>query len=138
MPVSAVVLMAGAPSAAYAQCFQSFITSTSYANMAFLPSGSAFLSSSPDGASGQQGGGMWTRAVVGEDTTQIPTNFNGSFTVTPPGGHSFPIAFSQPRPGIDLRPDVPGQYAEVQFRVAGIENRDVVTNLIAFEVGLYW
>jgi opacity protein-like surface antigen len=96
MSAGAVALMAGAPSAADAQCWQSFATSTSTANTAFLPSGSAFLSSTPDNGPDQQGGGVWTRAVGGTDTVQVPTNFNASFTITPPGGHSFPIAFSQP------------------------------------------
>jgi hypothetical protein len=42
------------------------------------------------------------------------------------------------RPSINLRPGVPNQYAETPFRVATIENRNVVTDLIAREVGLYW
>jgi hypothetical protein len=68
MPASAVALMTGAPSAAYAQCFGQFNAITSVAgtiNTAFLPSGSAFLSPTPNGAPDQQGGGVWTRTVGG-------------------------------------------------------------------------
>jgi opacity protein-like surface antigen len=99
MPVSAVALMTGAPSAAYAQCFGSLnaITSAiSTVNTAFLPSRSAFLSSAPNNAPDQQGGGVWTRAVGGTVDTEANTNFNASFTVTPPNGPGFPIALSEP------------------------------------------
>jgi opacity protein-like surface antigen len=97
MPVSAMALMIGAPSAAYAQqCWESFATSTGTANTAFLPSGSAFLSSEPDSAPNQQSGGAWTRAVGGTVSTVSPTNFNASFTVTVPGGQRFPVAVRQP------------------------------------------
>jgi opacity protein-like surface antigen len=96
--VSAVALMTGAPSAAFAQaspCWEAFESSTSEANMAFEPSGSAFLSSSPDLAPNQQGGGAWTRAVGGTDAIQVPNNFNALFNITVPHGPSFPVAFSQ-------------------------------------------
>jgi opacity protein-like surface antigen len=88
MLVSAVVLMTGAPSAAYAQCFGQFNAITSVAgtiNTAFLPGGSAFLSPAPNSTPDQQGGGVWTRAVGGTVETKTDTNFNGSFNVTVPG-----------------------------------------------------
>jgi opacity protein-like surface antigen len=99
MPVSAVALMAGAPSAAYAQCFGSLNSITSAVgtiNTAFLPSGSAFLSPAPNSAPDQQGGGVWTRAVGGAVNTEANTNFSASFTIATPSGPSFPIAFSEP------------------------------------------
>src|SRR5215467_11271395 len=92
MQVSAVALMTGAPSAAYAQCFGSLNAITSVigtVNTAFLPSGSAFLSSAPNSAPDQQGGGVWTRAVAGRVDTQADTNFSLSFT-------GIPIALSEP------------------------------------------
>jgi opacity protein-like surface antigen len=98
MSVSAVALMTGAPSAAYAQaspCWEAFESSTSEANMAFVPSGSAFLSSSPALAPNQQDGGAWTRAVGGTDTIQVPNNFNALFNITVPHGPTFPVAFGQ-------------------------------------------
>jgi hypothetical protein len=96
MSVSAVALMTGAPSAAYAQCWEAFEGSTSEASfMAFEPSGSAFLSSSPDLAPNQQAGGVWTRAVGGTDTIQVPNTFNALFNITVPHGPSFPVTFSQ-------------------------------------------
>ena len=98
MPVSAVVLMTGAPSAAYAQCFGSLNSITSAVgtvNTAFLPTGSAFLAQTPNSAPDQQGGGVWTRAVGGSVNTGANTNFNVSLTPTTPGAPSFPIALSQ-------------------------------------------
>src|SRR5215831_6692312 len=92
MQASAVALMTGAPSAAYAQCFGSLNAITSVigtVNTAFLPSGSAFLSPSPNSAPDQQGGGVWTRAVAGRVDTQADTNFSLSFT-------GIPIALSEP------------------------------------------
>jgi opacity protein-like surface antigen len=88
MSASAVALMAGAPSAAYAQCWGQFNAIGSIAgtvNTAFLPGGSAFLSSAPNSAPDQQGGGAWTRAVGGTVDTSANTNFSGSFSVTGPG-----------------------------------------------------
>jgi opacity protein-like surface antigen len=103
MSVSAVALMTGAPSAAYAQCVSGTfgnlpdITSAiATINTAFLPSGSAFLSAAPNSAPDQQGGGVWTRAVGGTVNTQADTNVSASFTVTQPFGPSFPIAINQP------------------------------------------
>jgi opacity protein-like surface antigen len=96
MPVSAVALMTGAPSAAYAQCFGQFNAITSVAgtiNTAFLPSGSAFLSPAPNGAPNQQGGGVWTRAVGGTVETKSDTNFSGLFNVTLPGSPPSMIPF---------------------------------------------
>jgi opacity protein-like surface antigen len=95
MPVGAVALMTGAPSAAYAQCSTSFDTAMATTNRAFEPSGTVFVSSSPDSTSDQLGGGAWTRAFGGTDTTQIPTNFNASFNITLPGGQKLPVAVSQ-------------------------------------------
>jgi opacity protein-like surface antigen len=92
MLVSAVALMMGAPSAAYAQCFGQFNAITSVAgtiNTAFLPSGSAFLSPAPNSAPDQQGGGVWTRAVGGTVETKTDTNFSGLFNVTVPGVGNF-------------------------------------------------
>jgi opacity protein-like surface antigen len=99
MPVSAVALMTGAPSAAYAQCFGSFNAIASVVgtvNTAFLPSGSAFLSPAPNSAPDQQGGGVWTRVVGGTVDTQANTNFSALFTVTPPNGPSFPVPVNIP------------------------------------------
>src|SRR5215471_18055015 len=99
MQVSAVALMTGAPSAAYAQCFGSlnaFTSAIGTVNTAFLPSGSAFLSAAPNSAPDQQGGGVWTRAVAGRVDTQAYTNFGVSLSVTAPNGASFPIALSEP------------------------------------------
>jgi opacity protein-like surface antigen len=99
MAVSAVALMTGAPSAAYAQClgsFNSIASAIGTVNTAFLPSGSAFLSSAPTSAPDQQGGGVWTRAVAGAVDTQANTNFSALFTVTPPNGPSFPVPLSIP------------------------------------------
>jgi Autotransporter beta-domain len=99
MPVSAVALMTWAPSGAYAQCFGSlnaFTSAIGTVNTAFLPSGSAFLSSAPNSAPDQQGGGVWTRAVGGRVETQADTNFSASFSVATPSGPTFPIALSEP------------------------------------------
>ena len=99
MPLSAVALVTGAPSAAYAQCFGSLNAFTSVigtVNTAFLPSGSAFLSAAPNSAPDQQGGGVWTRAVGGKVDTQADTNFSASFNVAQPNGPRFPIALSAP------------------------------------------
>jgi hypothetical protein len=93
--VIALALMTAAPSAAYAQCFLGASASVGTINTAFIPSGPAFLSSEPNSGPDQQSGGEWTRAVGGTVTTQAPNPFNGSFTVTPPGGHSFRIPFSE-------------------------------------------
>jgi opacity protein-like surface antigen len=95
MSVSAAALMTGAPSAAYAQCWEAFESSASEGNMAFQPSGSAFLSSSPDLPPDQQAGGVWTRAVGGSDTTQVPNSFNALFNISVPHGPTFPVAYSQ-------------------------------------------
>jgi opacity protein-like surface antigen len=98
MPVSAVALMAGAPSAAYAQCFGSLNAITSAigtVNTAFLPSGSAFLSAAPNSAPDQQVGGVWTRAVTGKVDTQADTNFSVSASVATPIG-PIPFALSEP------------------------------------------
>src|SRR5215813_6051567 len=98
MPVSAVALMTGAPSAAYAQqCFGSINAATSMigtVNTAFFPSGStAFLSPTPNSAADQPGGGAWTRTVAGTVDTKADTNFSALFIITPPGGlPSFPLA----------------------------------------------
>src|SRR5262245_42497368 len=91
MPVSAVALMTGAPSAAYAQqCFGSINAATSMigtVNTAFFPSGStAFLSPTPNSAPDQPGGGAWTRTVAGTVDTKADTNFNALFIITPPSG----------------------------------------------------
>jgi opacity protein-like surface antigen len=94
MPVSAVALMSGAPSAAYAQCFGSLNAITSAigtVNSVFLPSGPAFLSPAPNGAPDQQGGGVWTRAVAGTVDTQTNTNFSTSFSVPVAPGVSLPL-----------------------------------------------
>jgi opacity protein-like surface antigen len=99
MPLGAVALMTGAPSAAYAQCFGSlnaFTSTIGTVNTAFLPGGSAFLSSAPNSAPDQQSGGVWTRAVGGTVNTQADTNFNVSVAVTQPNGPSFPIALNEP------------------------------------------
>ncbi|MBO0754434.1 MAG: autotransporter domain-containing protein [Bradyrhizobiaceae bacterium] len=88
MLVSAVVLMTAAPSAAYAQCWGALSAITSVigtVNTAFLPSGSAFLSS-PRSAPDQQGGGVWTRTVGGTVDTKANTNFTGLFAVAQAGG----------------------------------------------------
>jgi opacity protein-like surface antigen len=98
MPLGAVALMAGAPSAAYAQCFGSLNSITSAVgtvNTAFLPTGSAFLSPAPSSAPDQQGGGVWTRAVGGSVNTEANTSFNLSLTPALPNGASFPIALTQ-------------------------------------------
>jgi opacity protein-like surface antigen len=97
MSVSAVALMTGAPSAAYAQlpCWEAFESSASEGNMAFQPSGSAFLGPSADLAPNQQEAGVWTRAVGGTDTTKVPNNFNALFNITVPQGPSFKVPFSQ-------------------------------------------
>jgi len=98
MQVSAVALMTGAPSAAYAQqCFGSINAATSMigtVNTAFFPSGStAFLSPTPNSAADQPGGGAWTRTVAGTVDTKADTNFSALFIITPPGGlPSFPLA----------------------------------------------
>jgi opacity protein-like surface antigen len=100
MTVSAVALIMGAPSSASAQCIGDFSAIASVAatiNTAFLPSGSAFLSSEPNSAPDQQGGGVWTRAVGGTVDTKPNTNFSGSFAVTTPpllGGSGFQIPLS--------------------------------------------
>jgi opacity protein-like surface antigen len=97
MPVSAVALMTGAPSAAYAQCFGSLNASTSVIgtiNTAFLPGGSAFLSSAPNSAPDQQSGGAWTRSVVGKVDPQANTNLSTVFVVPTPNGPT-PLPFSQ-------------------------------------------
>jgi len=96
MLVSAVALVTSAPSAAYAQCSLGNTPAVSTINTAFIPSVPAFLSSEPNSGPDQQSGGAWARALGGTVTEQFATNFNASFTVTPPGGHSFRIAFSQP------------------------------------------
>jgi opacity protein-like surface antigen len=99
MPISAVALMTGAPSGAYAQCFGSFnaiASAIGTVNTAYLPSGSAFLSSSPSTTPDQQGGGVWTRAVGGTVNTQADTNFSALFTVTPPNGPGFPVPLNIP------------------------------------------
>jgi opacity protein-like surface antigen len=96
-PVSAVALMTGAPSAAYAQCIGSLNAAAAVigtVNTAFLPSGSAFLSSAPNIAPDQQGGGVWTRAVGGTVETKADSNFSASLAVTPPAGASFPLSFT--------------------------------------------
>src|SRR5215475_8816577 len=85
MQVSAVALMTGAPSAAYAQCFGSFnaiASAIGTVNTAFLPNSPAFLSPAPNSAPDQQGGGVWTRAVAGTVETKSDTNFSGAFNVT--------------------------------------------------------
>jgi opacity protein-like surface antigen len=108
MSVSAVALMAGAPSAAYAQCFGSLNAATSVVgtiNTAFLPSGSAFLSPTPNTAPDQQGGGVWTRTVGGSVETKADTNFSASFMVAPSGSPSFPI------PSLPCRADVKQTFA---------------------------
>jgi hypothetical protein len=43
-----------------------------------------------------RGGGVWTRAVVGADTTHVPSNSNISLTITPGGVHPIQVAVSQP------------------------------------------
>jgi opacity protein-like surface antigen len=99
MPVSAVVLMTGAPSAAYAQCLSTLNAATSVigtVNTAFLPGGSAFLATAPYNGPGQQGSGVWTRAVAGTADTQSDTNFNALLTVTPPPGQG--PSFQAPLP----------------------------------------
>jgi opacity protein-like surface antigen len=99
MRVSAVALMMGAPSAAYAQCFGSFnaiASAIGTVNTAYLPGGSAFLSSPSSRAPDQQSGGVWTRAVGGTVDTQANTNFNSLFTVTPPNGPSIPVPLNIP------------------------------------------
>jgi hypothetical protein len=97
MAVSAVALMIGASSAADAQCIGSLNAAAlviGTVNTAFLPSGSAFLSSPPNSGPDQQGGGVWTRTVGGTLTTKADSNFSASFTVTPPAGASFPLSFT--------------------------------------------
>jgi hypothetical protein len=110
MPVSAVALMTGAPSAAYAQCVDNFATTTSTAvvtalggatsvigtlNTAFLSGGSAFLSPTPNSAPDQQSGGVWTRAVAGTVETTSSANIGASLTVQVPAGVGPSTAFSQ-------------------------------------------
>jgi opacity protein-like surface antigen len=97
MPVGAVVLMTGAPSAAYAQCIGTLNAAASVVgtvNTAFLPSGSALLSSAPSGPPDQQGGGVWTRTVGGTVETKADTTFSALLTVMPPTGPSFPAPFA--------------------------------------------
>ena len=99
MQVSAVALMTGAPSAAYAQCFGSFnaiASAIGTVNTAFLPNSPAFLSPAPNSAPDQQGGGVWTRAVAGTVDTQADTNSRALFTITPPNGLSFPLPLNTP------------------------------------------
>jgi opacity protein-like surface antigen len=93
MPVSAVALMAGGPSAAYAQCLSTLNAAASVistVNTAFLPSGSAFLSTAPNSAPDQQGGGAWTRGVAGTVNPQSDTNFSALLNITAPNGQSSP------------------------------------------------
>jgi opacity protein-like surface antigen len=97
MPVSAVALMTAAPSAAYAQCIGQFSAISAVAgtiNTAFLPGGSAFLSSTPSSVPDQQGGGVWTRAVGGSVETKADTNFSALFNITPGGGPPVPYTTS--------------------------------------------
>jgi opacity protein-like surface antigen len=97
MPVSAVALMTGAPSAAYAQCIGSLNAAAAVigtVNTAFLPSGSAFLSSTPNSTPDQQSGGVWTRTVGGTVNTKADSNFSALLTITPPTGPSFPLSFT--------------------------------------------
>src|SRR5215475_3652605 len=99
MQVSAVALMTGAPSAAYAQCFGSFnaiASAIGTVNTAFLPNSPAFLSPAPNSAPDQQGGGVWTRAVGGQVDTHADTNLSASFTVPLPSGARFPVTVSEP------------------------------------------
>jgi hypothetical protein len=101
MPVSAVALTTGVPSAAW-QCLggtfgnlPDITSAIATINTAFLPSGSAFLSAVPNSAPDRQSGGAWARAVDGKVDTQADTNFNVSFAVAQPNGLSFPIALGQ-------------------------------------------
>jgi opacity protein-like surface antigen len=93
---SALPLLAGAPSAAYAQCLSTLNAATSVIstiNTAFLPGGSAFLATAPYSGPGQQGSGVWTRGVGGVVDTQSDTNFNASLIVTSPKGSPLPPSF---------------------------------------------
>ncbi len=82
MLVGGAALMTWVPTAASAQCWGTFGAIASVigtVNTAFLPSGSAFVSSAPSGAPGREGGGVWTRAVAGTVETQSNTDFNALF-----------------------------------------------------------
>jgi opacity protein-like surface antigen len=97
MPAGAVALMTGTPSAAFAQCIGSLNAAAAIVgtvNTAFLPSGSAFMSSAPNSAPYQQGGGVWTRAVGGTVDTKADSNFAASFTITPSAGPSSQLPFT--------------------------------------------
>jgi opacity protein-like surface antigen len=131
MPVGAVALMA--PSVANAQCFGQFnaITSlTSTVNTAFLPSGSAFVSSSPNGAPNQQGGGVWSRAVGGSVNTETNSNFTASFNI--PGFGSVPLSASC-RPTV--KQDFEGFEAGHDIAVLNSNNSDWHVGVMAGYVG---
>jgi opacity protein-like surface antigen len=90
------------PFSAFAPAASSVITAINGAtsvvstiNTAFSSSGPAFLASTPNGAPGQQSGGVWTRAVGGTVETKADANFGLSLTVTQPvAPTSFPVTIN--------------------------------------------
>ncbi len=76
--------------------FNAIASAIGTVNTAYLPSGSAFLSSSPSTTPDQQAGGVWTRSVGSTVNTQADTNFSALFTVTPPNGPRFPVPLNIP------------------------------------------
>jgi opacity protein-like surface antigen len=140
MPVSAVALMTGAPSSAYAQCIGQFSAIASVAgtiNTAFLPGGSAFLSPEPNGAPDQQGGGVWSRAVGGTVDTKPNTNFSGSFAVTTPavlGGTGFQVPLS-PSCGASVKQNFAGFEAGHDIARLNTGNSDWHFGVLAGYVG---
>jgi opacity protein-like surface antigen len=136
MPVSAAALMT-APFAAHAQCIGSLNAAAAVVgtiNTAFLPSGSAFLSSSPNSSPDQQVGGVWTRAVGGTVTTKADSNFSASLTVTPPAGPNFPLAFTTSCRA-SLKQDFAGFEAGHDIAVLNTGNADWHFGVLAGYVG---
>jgi opacity protein-like surface antigen len=137
MPVSAVALMAGAPSAAYAQCVSTLNAAASVistVNTAFLPSGSAFLSTAPNSAPDQQGSGVWTRAVGGTADTKSDTNFSALLTVTPPNGPSSPALLTTSCRA-SVKQDFAGFEAGHDLAVLNTNNADWHFGVLAGYVG---
>jgi opacity protein-like surface antigen len=157
MPVSAVALVTGAPSAAYAQCvgnvnnpFAAFagaatsvVTAINGAtsvigtiNTTFSTSGSAFLSPTPNSAPDQQSGGVWTRAVGGTVDTKSDANFGLSLKVTPPpaAGPSFPVSISASC-RLDVKQNFEGFEAGHDIAVLNIGNSDWHFGALAGYVG---
>jgi opacity protein-like surface antigen len=157
MPVSAVALMTGMPSAAYAQCvgnvnspFAAFagaatsvITAINGAtsvigtiNTTFSSSGPAFLSPTPNSAPEQQSGGVWTRAVGGTVDTKADANFGLLLNVTPPpaAGPSFPVSLSASC-RLDVKQNFEGFEVGHDIAVLNVGNSDWHFGALAGYVG---